>query len=247
MRIDEILTEWRESYLYHSTDIPSAITIWRTDNLRGGTGPSIGRNRFSGVSTTRSYSYALGYLNGNSTENEGGVIFWLDQDLIKRDLGRRRLKGYDWFADNNPDDTSDEFQLRNWFKDTDRAEIVITKGGLSPIRKYVHKIEIWLPKTFDREPLPLNATERERFEWQNKIGNYSYNPNYPDRGKINIRSDEEKISRYLRDPMDKKAWEAMIKDPRADIKLGLPQTHLGKYVYPRKQYDYNHPMFNRSR
>lgn len=146
MRANEFLNEYREAYLYHATSIPNAIRIWHDDALRGGTGPR-GKGGFKGVSTTRSYNYALGYMKGTSFDDTGAVIFWIDQDAVKRDLGRRRLRGYDWFTDQEPDDMRYDFQRRSEIDDTDRFETVITQGGLKPFRKYVAKTEIWLPTT----------------------------------------------------------------------------------------------------
>lgn len=215
MLINEILTEWRESYLYHTTSIPSAVSIWRDDFLSGNTGPTVGHNKFSGVSTTRNYNYALGYLIGNNHDTAGGVIFWINQDLVKRDLGRRRLKGYDWFQDRTPDDTIDDFQFRSELHDTDRFEIVITKGGLKPFRKYVAKIEIWLP-----EPKNLTPDQQDN-------------------------SDETMLSNYFRNPLDKKAWKAMLRDPRTDVKKdpGLPKKYQGSTIRRKVQYDIGHPMY----
>ena len=236
MRISEIITEWRESYLYHATSIPNAVRIWRSDSLRGtsGPGPAYKPSALKGVSTTRNYNYALGYLTGTSFDDTGGVIFWINQDLVKRDLGRRRLIGYDWFYDTQPDEVSDEFQFRSEKHDTDRFETVITKGGLTPLRKYVSKIEIWLPKTFDYDP--------------NFRGPQVTSTDDPDRGKINIRPDEKVMAGYLSDPMDKKAWDAMLRDPRVDVKQrpGMPQKYQGKRITPKVQFDTRHPMYRGS-
>ena len=233
MRVAEIITEWREAYLYHATTISGAISIWRADYLKGGTGPKYGKVPFKGVSTTRNYNYALGYLKGHvSSMDNGGVIFWINQDLVKRDLGRRRLKGFDWFQANEPEDSRDEFQFRSEMDDTDRFETVITNGGLHPFRKYVSKIEIWLPKTFDYDP---NA-QGPRVSYAND----------PDRGKINIRPDEQLMNMVLRDPNDKQAWNAIIQDPRTDVKkeLGTPRIYQGASIRPKVQYDSNHPMYD---
>lgn len=253
MRINEIITEnlneWREAYLYHATSITAAIRIWQNDNLQGGTGPANDKkNSFSGVSTTRNYNYALGYLRGFSYDDTGGVIFWIDQDKVKRDLGRRRLRGYDWFVDNNPDDVSSEFQRRSDFNDTDRFETVITKGGLKPFRPYVAKIEIWLPKTSDKAPPPPNASEQERWDWENNLGKYSSDYKNPDKGRINIRPDQDKINKWLTNPLDRKTWEALLKDSRTDVKStpGLPHKHLGKFIHRKVQYDTEHPMYGGS-
>jgi hypothetical protein len=245
MRSAEFITEWRESYLYHATSIPNAIQIWRQDALKGGTGPRYGRTKFKGVSTTRNYNYALGYMRGDSYDSTGGVIFWINQDRVKQDLGRRRLKGYDWFADNQPDDVSDKFQFRSEFHDTDRFETVITKGGLSPFRKYVAKIEIWLPKTFDQAPMPQGLNATQQFQWQNQTGPYAMDYKNPDKYRVNIRPDEEVMGRYLSDPINKKAWSAIIADPRTDVKSnpGLPKTYQGKGIRSKFQYDQNHPMY----
>lgn len=244
MRINEILTEWKESYLYHATDIPSAISIWRSDSLRGGSGPTIGKTKFSGVSTTRNYNYALGYMKGDNTDSEGSVIFWINQDLVKRDIGRRRLKGYDWFQDNKPDDTVDDFQFRSDSHDTDRFETVITKGGLTPFRQYVSKIEIWLPKTYDRAPLPADASEDDKWQYHFSTGKFAHDYKNPDKHRINIRPDEKIMGNYLSNPLDKLAWDAMLRDPRTDVKKapGLPRTYQGKNIRIRRQYDHNHEM-----
>jgi hypothetical protein len=245
MRASEFITEWRESYLYHATSIPNAIQIWRQDALKGGTGPRYGRTKFKGVSTTRNYNYALGYMTGDNYDDRGGVIFWINQELVKQDLGRRRLKGYDWFVDNDPDDTSDEFQYRSDFHDTDRFETVITKGGLTPFRKYVAKIEIWLPKAFDKAPMPQGLDPTQQFQWTNQTGPYALDYKDPDKHRVNIRPNEEVMNRYLLDPLNKQAWSAMLADPRTDVKPnpGLPKKHQGKFITRRVQYDQNHPMY----
>ena len=230
MRVAEIITEWKEAYLYHATSIPNAIRIWRTDYLKGSTTGSDGKVPFKGVSTTRNYNYALGYMKGTASDDTGGVIFWINQDLVKRDLGRRRLKGYDWFQANDPEGYRDEFEYRSEMHDTDRFETVITKGGLRPFRKYVSKIEIWLPKTFDYAPDAPNVP-------------YA---NDPDRGKINIRPNEQVMNMYLSDPIDKQAWNAIIQDPRTDVKKdpGVPRIYQGAPIKPKVQYDSNHPMYD---
>ena len=244
MRANEFITEWREANLYHATSIPNAIRIWRDDALRGGTGPG-GSNGFRGVSTTRNYNYALGYMLGDNYDDQGGVIFWIDQDLVKRDLGRRRLKGYDWFTDNNPDDTSDEFQRRSEFDDTDRFETVITKGGLKPFRKYVSKIEIWLPKAFDKAPAPPGLTPTQQHQWTNNTGEFARDYKNPDKYNVNIRPNENVMAGYLSDPLNKKAWNAILQDPRTDVKStpGLPRSYQGKNIRRKVQYDKNHPMY----
>lgn len=248
MRINEILTEWREAYLYHATTIPGAISIWKADSLRGGSGPSVGKNQFRGPSTTRSYHYALGYMKNENRDNTGGVIFWINQELVKRDLGRRRLKGYDWFTDHDPSDTSDEFQRRSELHDTDRFETVI-KGGLTPFKKYLVKIEIWLPRTFDRAPPPADADEDELFAWRNRTGKYSLDPKDPYKGQINVRPDQEVIKKYTSDPAAKQAWESMLSDPRTDVKseLGMPKKYQGAPISIKRQYDRNHPMYGGGR
>lgn len=245
MRASEFITEWKEAYLYHATSIPNAIQIWRQDALTGGTGPSYGRTKFKGVSTTRNYNYALGYMTGDSYDDQGGVIFWINQELVKQDLGRRRLKGYDWFSDNEPEDASDEFQRRSEFHDTDRFETVVTKGGLKPFRKYVAKLEIWLPKAFDKAPMPQGLSTQQQWDWTHQLGDYARNPKNPDAQQVNIRPNEEVLNRYLSDPLNKKAWDAMLADPRTEVKPnpGLPRRHQGKFITPKVQYDQNHPMY----
>jgi hypothetical protein len=206
MRADEFLTEYREAYLYHATSIPSAIRIWRDDVLRGGTGPT-GKGGFKGVSTTRSYNYALGYMKGTSYDDQGAVIFWIDQDSVKRDLGRRRLKGYDWFTDNDPDDVSGQFQRRSEIDDTDRFETVITQGGLKPFRKYIVKIEVWLPKSDSQDNNAMDV--------------------------------------YLQKPEDRAVWNALLADPRTDVKAeaGIPRKYQGAPIRAKVQYDPQHPMY----
>jgi hypothetical protein len=245
MRANEFITEWREAYLYHATSIPDSIRIWHQDWLRGGTGPIYGRTKFQGVSTTRNYNYALGYLIGNNRDSTGGVIFWINQDLVKRDLGRRRLKGYDWFTDNEPDDTSDEFQRRSEFDDTDRFETVITKGGLHPFKKYVTKIEIWLPKTSDRMPPPEELTPDQKRNWEHNLGDYNLDPKNPDKYRTNIRVDQKVMDRYLSTPAEKQTWLSMTSDPRCEIKQtpGLPRQYQGTYIRQKVQYDTDHPMY----
>jgi hypothetical protein len=93
------------------------------------------------VSTTRNYNYALGYLkNLGGQYGIGGVIFTLDQDLLRRDIGRRRMPGTDWFKGEPPSSSSDEFKRRDDYLDTDRFETLI-KGGLKPFRKYVKRFK----------------------------------------------------------------------------------------------------------
>jgi len=237
MKIKDIILEYKEAYLYHTTDIFSAIRIWQSDDLRGGSGPSDGKTKFSGASTTRNYNYALGYLRGSHYYS--GVIFWLNQDLIKQDIGRRRLRGYDWFVDAEPNTLNVDANRRDDFQDTDRFETVITKGGLTPFRKYVAKMEVWLPRTHDR--LPPQPNERP---WD-RAANDTKNP---DKWNTNIRIDQELIDSWLKDPMLRGAWEAMKRDPRTDIKteLGKPSVYQGKQIEPKVQFNTEHPAYDAS-
>ena len=218
MRAHEFLTEWRESNLYHGTDLLSAIEIWMSNKLNP-------NKHAEGVSTTRNYAYVLGYLK-NSSENDGGVIFWLNQDKIKQQFGRRKLVGYDWFVDHDPATIGDNFQRRSWGHDTDRAETTLV-GGLQPLNPFVDKIEIWLPRKFDYQ-------------------DHSFNPgDDPDSNKKNIRVNNDRLQEILFNKRIRMGWEKLKADPRTEIKneLGSPRKHLGKYVEPRRQYSPEHPMY----
>ncbi len=221
MRATEFLTEWRNDYLYHATSVPRAIDIWHEDNLGKG----------ASVSTTRSYNYALGYLKNIASGNYGGVIFWIDQNLLRQDIGRRRLKGTDWFVANEPTAVSNDFQRRSDMDDTDRFETLI-KQGLSPFRKYVAKIEVWLPKSREYDP---NAP------------GYTRMGDHPDKNYINVRVNQELMNNnWFHNPINRKTWEALKQDPRTEIKgeLGSPWKYQGKGIQIHQQFNQNHSMYD---
>lgn len=194
MRAIEFLTEWKEAYLYHATTIPALLKMWQQDKMG-----------FSGnVSTTRNYDYALGYLLNMSYGQHGGAIIWLNQDLLRQNIGRRRLPATDWFKGETPYDSRDDFQRRSDFHDTDRFETLI-KNGLSPLRKYVAKIEVWVPK-----------------------------------------NEQILNNNWLKDPIDRKTWEALQRDPRVEIKqeVGGQSMRFNKPVAYHKQYNQDHDMYD---
>ena len=226
MRATEFLTEWREDYLYHATSVLNAIDSWRADKLGG-----------NSLSTTRNYMYALGYLKNNARMSGGGCIFWLNQKLLRQDIGRRRMPGTDWFAVNDPTAVSDEFQRRSDIHDTDRFETLIT-GGLSPLRKYVVKIEIWLPANRTVKPTPPGEDPMYRYRF--KPGD---DPNQHHDLSVNTQLMN---NNWLRDPLNRKAWEAMKRDPRTEIKseLGSPRKYQGVGIPNHRQFDPDHQMYD---
>jgi hypothetical protein len=208
--------------------------MWHTDNI------GLGGN----VSTTRNYNYALGYLKAYGGRGPGGVIFTLDQDLLRRDIGRRRMPGTDWFSTRfhggAPEDASDEFQRRRDDLDTDRFETLI-KGGLSPFRKYVKKIEIWLPKDRTLKPIPPGEDPMYRNR---------YTPgDDPDKHYDVKLYGRLMKNNWLKDPVMRATWFAIRRDPRTEVKqeLGYQKRHHGVPVDDRRQYDTNHPMYDPSR
>jgi hypothetical protein len=203
MRAQEFLNEWQEADLYHATSIPSMLGMWYNDKMGFG----------GDVSTTRNYNYALGYLKSISTYgSSGGVIFTLDQDLLRRDIGRRRMPSTDWFKGEPPESSSDEFRRRDDFLDTDRFETLI-KGGLEPFRKYVKKIQIWLPK------------------------------------KGEAVHDELMQNNWFKNSKMKETWDALLRDPRTEVKqeLGNQQKQYNVPVRSREQYGPDHPLYDPSR
>jgi len=233
-QVAEVITEWQEADLYHVTSIPSMLRMWHTDNI------GLGGN----VSTTRNYNYALGYLKANGGRGPGGVIFTLDQDLLRRDIGRRRMPGTDWFSTRfhggAPEDASDEFQRRRDDLDTDRFETLI-KGGLSPFRKYVKKIEIWLPKDRTLKPIPPGEDPMYR--------NHYTPGDDPDKHYDVKLYGRLMKNNWLKDPVMRATWFAIRRDPRTEVKqeLGYQKRHHGVPVDDRRQYDTNHPMYDPSR
>lgn len=230
MRAIEFLNEWKEADLYHATSIPGMLNMWHKDQL--------GFN--SDVSTTRNYNYALGYLNNISTYGSaGGVIFTLDQDLLRRDIGRRRMPGTDWFKGEPPADSSDEFQRRSDFHDTDRFETLI-KSGLKPFRKYVKKIEVWLPKKRTVKPTPPGEDYMYR---------HRFNPGDDPDQHYDLSVNDKLMQSWFKDPVVKATWDALLADPRTEVKqeLGAPKKQHNVPIMPRRQYDQDHPMYDPSR
>jgi hypothetical protein len=231
MRATEFLNEWQEADLYHATSIPSMLGMWHDDKLGFG----------GNVSTTRNYNYALGYLKNISTYGEsGGVIFTLDQDLLRRDIGRRRMPGTDWFKGEPPESASDEFQRRSDMHDTDRFETLI-KGGLNPFRKYVKKIQIWLPKKRKLKPTPPGENSRYL---------HSYKPGGGPDQHYDVSVNNELMQNvWFRNPEMKATWDALLRDPRTEVKqeLGNQQKQYNVPVITRNQYGPDHSLYDPSR
>ena len=227
MRAKEFLNELQAADLYHATSIPSMLQMWHNDKM------GLGKD----VSTTRNYNYALGYLKNFDS---GGVIFTLDQDLLRRDIGRKRMPGTDWFKGEPPEDASDEFQRRDDSLDTDRFETLI-KGGLKPFRKYVKKIQIWLPKKRTVKPTPPGEDPMSRYT--SKPGDD------PDQYYDVSVNDELMQNNWFKDPAMKATWDAILRDPRTEVKqeLGYQKTQHNVPVRVRQQYNQDHPMYDPSR
>lgn len=224
MRAKDFVTEWKEADLYHATSITNMLSMWHEDKMGYGKG---------NVSTTRSYNYALGYLKHISrTGSNGGAIFTLDQDLLRRDIGRKRMPQTDWFRGEPPEDAVDDFRRRSDVDDTDRFETLI-KRGLNPFRKYVKKIEIWLPKKRTIKPTPPGEGPMYR---------RTSHPTDPD-FHYDVSADDELLQAWLkRSPEMKATWAALLRDPRTEVKkeLGYQSTHHNVAVFPRQQYDADH-------
>jgi hypothetical protein len=231
MRAQEFLNEWQEADLYHATSTPSMLSMWHNDKMG-----------FSGdVSTTRNYNYALGYLKNISTYGTGGgVIFTLDQDLLRRDIGRRRMPGTDWFKGEPPESSSDEFQRRSDIHDTDRFETLI-KNGLKPFRKYVKKIQIWLPKKRTVKPTPPGEHPMYR---------HTYTPGDDPDQHYDVSVDDELMqNNWFRNPKMKATWDAVLRDPRTEVKqeIGYQKTQHNVPVSARSQYGPDHALYDPSR
>ena len=227
MRAQEFLNEWQEADLYHVTNIPSMLQMWHNDVM------GLGGN----VSTTRNYNYALGYLKNF---NSDGVIFTLDQDQLRRDIGRRRMPGTDWFKGEPPESSSDEFQRRDDSLDTDRFETMI-KGGLKPFRKYVKKIQIWLPKKRTVKPTPPGEHPMYR---------YSYKPGDDPDQHYDVSVDDQLMqNNWFKNPTMKATWDAVLRDPRTEVKqdLGYQRTQHNVPVRARSQYGPDHQLYDPSR
>jgi hypothetical protein len=231
MRATEFITEWQEADLYHATSIPGMLSMWHNDKM-GVSGD---------VSTTRNYNYALGYLKNISTYGTGGgVIFTLDQDLLRRDIGRRRMPGTDWFKGEPPESSSDEFQRRSDMNDTDRFETLI-KNGLKPFRKYVKKIQIWLPKKRKIKPTPPG---------ENPMYRYSQKPGDDPDQHYDVSVDDELMqNNWFRNPKMKATWDAVLRDPRTEVKqeIGYQKTQHNVPVSARSQYGPDHALYDPSR
>jgi hypothetical protein len=223
MRAKDFITEWKEADLYHATSINSMVSMWHSDKMGYG----------GNVSTTRSYNYALGYLQHISEYGRnGGAIFTLDQDLLRRDIGRKRMPQTDWFRGEPPEDAVDDFRRRSDVDDTDRFETLI-KRGLSPFRKYVKKIEIWLPKKRTVKPTPPGKDIWYR---------HTSHPEDPD-FHYDVSSNDELLQSWLgRSPEMKATWAALLRDPRTEVKkeLGYQHKQHNVNVFPRQQYDADH-------
>ena len=227
MRAKEFLNELQAADLYHATSIPSMLQMWHNDKM------GLGKD----VSTTRNYNYALGYLKNFDS---GGVIFTLDQDLLRRDIGRKRMPGTDWFKGEPPESSSDEFQRRDDSLDTDRFETLI-KGGLKPFRKYVKKIQIWLPKKRTVKPTPPGEDSMYR---------YRYKPGDDPDQHYNVSVNDALMqNNWFKDPTMKATWDAILRDPRTEVKqeLGYQKTQHNVPVRVRRQYNQDHPMYDPSR
>ena len=227
MRANEFITEWQEADLYHATSIPSMVSMWHNDVIGHG----------GNVSTTRNYNYALGYLkNLGGHYGIGGVIFTLDQELLRRDIGRRRMPGTDWFKGEPPESSSDEFKRRDDYLDTDRFETLI-KGGLKPFRKYVKKIQIWLPEKRTVKPTPPGEDPMYR---------HRYKPGDDPDKHYDISVNKEMQDNWFKNPTTKATWDAILRDPRTEVKqeLAFPRTHHNVPVRARYQYGQDHPMFD---
>ena len=222
------LNEWQEADLYHVTYIPSMLQMWHNDTMGLG----------GDVSTTRNYNYALGYLK--NFRNSGGVIFTLDQNRLRRDIGRRRMPGTDWFKGEPPADSSDEFRRRDDSLDTDRFETLI-KGGLKPFRKYVKKIQIWLPKKRTIKPTPPG---------EDPLYRHTYTPgDDPDQHYDVFVNDELMQNNWFRNPTMKATWDAVLRDPRTEVKseLGFQKTQHNVPVRARTQYGTDHRLYDPSK
>ena len=222
------LNEWQEADLYHVTYIPSMLQMWHNDTMGLG----------GDVSTTRNYNYALGYLK--NFRNSGGVIFTLDQNRLRRDIGRRRMPGTDWFKGEPPADSSDEFRRRDDSLDTDRFETLI-KGGLKPFRKYVKKIQIWLPKKRTIKPTPPG---------EDPLYRHTYTPgDDPDQHYDVSVNDELMQNNWFRNPTMKATWDAVLRDPRTEVKseLGFQKTQHNVPVRARTQYGTDHRLYDLSK
>ena len=222
------LNEWQEADLYHVTYIPSMLQMWHNDTMGLG----------GDVSTTRNYNYALGYLK--NFRNSGGVIFTLDQNRLRRDIGRRRMPGTDWFKGEPPADSSDEFRRRDDSLDTDRFETLI-KGGLKPFRKYVKKIQIWLPKKRTIKPTPPG---------EDPLYRHTYTPgDDPDQHYDVSVNDELMQNNWFRNPTMKATWDAVLRDPRTEVKseLGFQKTQHNVPVRARTQYGTDHRLYDPSK
>lgn len=226
MKASEFLTEWQEADLYHATSISRLINIWQTDTLGSQT------SKVSNTSTTRNYNYALGYLQGEISPYGGGAIITLDQDLLRRDLGRKRLQPTDWFKGEPPDTADDRFQRRSIAHDTDRFETLL-KDKLHPVKKYIKQVQIWLPKK--RIPRPLQPGE---------IGVLRAGDD-PDKF-YNVELDTEFLSKILSNAQNKSTWDAMLQDPRVKVQqeLGHQKKHHNVPVQSYYQYSTRHPMYN---
>lgn len=230
MRAKQFISEWREDYLYHATDISSAIRIWANDKL------GLGNDTRKTTSTTRNYTYALGLLN--SISRSGGVIFWIDQNKLRQDIGRKKIKGYDWFAQHEPEDVDPDIQLRNWSQDTDRSETTVA-GGIPNFKKYLVKTEVWLPQAHDMRPLTKDETHRVYYPGDAR-----------DKYHTNVRVDQTYLDRnILANPATKQSWEQMLADPRTTVKpeLGSPTSYQGKRVSTRDKFDQDHRMYQQRR
>jgi hypothetical protein len=231
MTIEDLLEAVRPADLYHVTTIPGLLAMWQSDRL-GGDGLK------ARPSTTRSWNYALGYLKTVSNYGHGGgAIISIDQDLLKRDLGRRRIRGYDWFADQEPDDMNPDAERRSWAWDTDRAEQQIL-GGIDNLKRYIKRIDIWLPKLQTRRADAPPTDSYKYGEYQDPDANYD------------VATNLELITRWLKaNPQDKAAWDQLKQDPRVIIHTapGYQKQNLGRPLQGRQQYDQEHPAYRRPR
>lgn len=223
MRAQEFITEYRESHLYHATTFPDALRIWSAGAFRKGT------------SFTRMWAYVQGYAMSLGHGELGRAIFAMDADRLRREFGRRNLRGYDWFQAHDPQDAG-RYRRRDWNLDTDRAEERNLKP--LPVKPYLARLDLWLP--VDHRPKPgLNHTFRY---------------NNPPLG-LDPHRDEDWASFDLRrewmknwvesDPRLNAAWQEMQQDPRIKIHpVGpMPRGVPGLKITARQQYDRDHPAY----
>ncbi len=174
MRIRELfessINEQARADLYHGTSLRGAVAILQANLIKANMSlhstvvPTSVKGQSKTVSLTRSYQVATSFAWDKmyKWDDATGVVFVLDQDLLKRDFGKR-LRPYDdtdteWFAQNlqRYDNVKGPVSYRSLNKN--EIEEVI-HGDIPNASKYIKRIIVF-PPDGDRKSADLQRIEK---------------------------------------------------------------------------------------